>query len=77
MHAFGQQALLGMISHVFFIIVTWWALQGIRLESLMKKGKVVQMKVLLLLLSIAIGTSASNFLLDYLGYSKNLTYLFR
>nr|MBS9407840.1 DUF1146 family protein [Streptococcus oralis] len=45
------------------------------IERLMKSGKVMQTRVLLILITIAIGTSVSNFFLDYLGYSKSLTYL--
>ncbi|WP_379970637.1 DUF1146 family protein [Ectobacillus sp. sgz5001026] len=77
MAQFGQQALISIISHLLFITITWWALQGIHFERLMKKGKVLQTKVLLVLLTIAIGTNVSNFFLDYLGYSKSLTYLFK
>ncbi|MFX3624874.1 MAG: DUF1146 family protein [Ectobacillus sp.] len=73
----GQQALIAIVSHLLFITLTWWALQGIHFERLMKKGKVVQTRVLLILLTIAIGTSVSNFFLDYLGYSKSLTYLLK
>ncbi|MFD3446659.1 DUF1146 family protein [Microbacteriaceae bacterium 4G12] len=73
----GQQALTSIFSHLLFITLTWWALQGIHIERLMKKGKVIQTKVLLMLLTIAIGTSVSNFFLDYLNYSKSLTYLFK
>ncbi|ABS23998.1 DUF1146 family protein [Bacillus cytotoxicus] len=71
----GQQALIAMVSHLLFITITWWALQGIHIERLMKSGKVLQIRILLILVTIAIGTSVSNFFLDYLGYSKSLTYL--
>ncbi|MEC1966689.1 DUF1146 family protein [Bacillus cereus] len=71
----GQQALIAIVSHLLFITITWWALQGIHIERLMKPGKVLQTRVLLILITIAIGTSVSNFFLDYLGYSKSLTYL--
>ncbi|MGI2748485.1 DUF1146 family protein [Bacillus cytotoxicus] len=71
----GQKALIAMVSHLLFITITWWALQGIHIERLMKSGKVLQIRILLILVTIAIGTSVSNFFLDYLGYSKSLTYL--
>jgi uncharacterized integral membrane protein (TIGR02327 family) len=74
-HLLGQQALIAIVSHLLFITITWWALQGIHIERLMKPGKVMQTRVLLILITIAIGTSVSNFFLDYLGYSKSLTYL--
>lgn len=71
----GQQALIAIVSHLLFITITWWALQGLHVERLMKSGKVLQMRVLMILVTIAIGASVSNFFLDYLGYSKSLTYL--
>ncbi|GAB6431384.1 MULTISPECIES: DUF1146 family protein [Bacillus] len=74
-HLLGQQALIAIVSHLLFITITWWALQGIHIERLMKPGKVMQTRVLLVLITIALGTSVSNFFLDYLGYSKSLTYL--
>ena len=74
-HLLGQQALIAIVSHLLFITITWWALQGIHIERLMKAGKEMQTRVLLILITITIGTSVSNFFLDYLGYSKSLTYL--
>ncbi|MDM5157410.1 DUF1146 family protein [Bacillus sp. DX1.1] len=74
-HLLGQQALIAIVSHLLFITITWWALQGLHIERLMKAGKVLQTRILLILVTIAIGTSVSNFFLDYLGYSKSLTYL--
>jgi uncharacterized integral membrane protein (TIGR02327 family) len=73
----GQQALIAIFSHLLFITLTWWALQGVHFEHLMKKGRVMQTKVLLLLITIAVGTSVSNFFLDYLSYSRSLTYFFK
>ncbi|WP_129727641.1 DUF1146 family protein [Ectobacillus funiculus] len=77
MQIFGQQALIAIVLHLLFIALTWWALQGIHFENLMKKGKIAQTRVLLILLTIAIGSSVSRFFLDYLGYSNSLTYLFK
>ncbi len=73
----GQHALIAICSHLLFITLTWWALQGIHYERLMKKGRVLQTRVLLILVTIAIGATVSNFFLDYLGYSKTLPYIFK
>jgi uncharacterized integral membrane protein (TIGR02327 family) len=69
---YGQLALISMIVHLAFIIVTWWALQAINIEKWIKSGKVIQAKVLLILLTIAIGSLVSNFFLDYLLWSQQL-----
>ncbi|WP_246944402.1 DUF1146 family protein [Bacillus pinisoli] len=72
----GQQALISMISHLLFIVITWWALQAVRIEVLIKPNHVYQARVILLLVTIAVGTTVSNFFLDYLLWSQQLPYLF-
>lgn len=69
---FGQQALLSIISHLVFIAVTWWALQAIRIDQILRPNRVVQARVLYIVLSIAIGSAVSNFFLDYLLWSRQL-----
>ncbi len=69
---FGQQALISIMSHLVFIALAWWALQAIRLDQLLKPNRVVQARVLYILLSIIIGSAASNFFLDYLLWSQQL-----
>lgn len=73
----GQQALLSIISHLFFLALTWWTLQGVQLEKLLKPNRVLQARVLYVLLTIAIGSTVSNFFLDYFLWSKQLPFLFR
>ena len=73
---FGQQALLAMIVHVVFIIVTWWALQALNLDKLLRSNRVLQARVLFILLTIAIGSTVSNFFLDYLRFANQLPYMF-
>jgi uncharacterized integral membrane protein (TIGR02327 family) len=69
---FGQQALLGILSHVVFIAIAWWALQAVRLDKLIKPNHVFQARLLYILLAIILGSSVSNFFLDYYQWSKQL-----
>lgn len=73
---YGLLALISMIVHLAFIIVTWWALQALNIDKWLKAGKVMQARVLLILLTIAIGSIVSNFFLDYLLWSQQLPTLF-
>lgn len=73
---YGQLALISMIVHLAFIIITWWALQALNIDKWIKAGKVIQARVLLILLTIAIGSMVSNFFLDYLLWSQQLPSLF-
>ena len=69
---FGQIAVLSILSHLFFIAISWWALQAIRLDKLLKSNHVFQARLLYILLAIIIGSSVSNFFLDYLQWSQQL-----
>ncbi|WHY86133.1 DUF1146 family protein [Neobacillus novalis] len=73
---FGQIALLGILSHLLFIGISWWALQALRLDKLIKANHVFQARLLYILLAIFIGSSVGNFFLDYLQWSRQLPMLF-
>lgn len=72
----GQQAMLGIVSHLFFIAVTWWALQAIHFDKILRSNSVLKARVLYILLTVAIGSVVSNFFLEYLGFANQLPYMF-
>ncbi len=72
----GQQAIVGIVIHLFFIAVTWWALLAVNIDPLIKKGKIVQARLLMMLITIAIASAVSNFFLDYLNFSRQIPYMF-
>ena len=73
----GQQAIIGIASHIFFIGVSFSALQPLRLEQIFKKGRTFQIQVLYILLSIAIGSTVSDFFISFSNWSQQLPYLFQ
>ncbi|MBM7551746.1 DUF1146 family protein [Thalassobacillus pellis] len=72
----GQQAMIGMISHLIFIIITWRSLQAIKVDAWLRKGHVFEVRTLMILVTITIGTTVSNFFLDFLQWSQQLVHLF-
>jgi uncharacterized integral membrane protein (TIGR02327 family) len=74
---FGQQALLSILCHLVFMVITFWALQALRFEKLIKPNRVFQARLLYVLLTIAIGSVVSNFFLDYLLWSQQLPMMFQ
>ncbi|MCF6138883.1 DUF1146 family protein [Pseudalkalibacillus berkeleyi] len=76
MQPFGQQSLLSIIINLVFLAVSWWAIQGLNFEKFIKSGKVVQARLLMILLTIAIASLVSTFFLNYLSWSLQLKYLF-
>lgn len=73
----AQQAVLGMISHLFFIGVSFYALRAVMLEKFLKPNHVFQVQILYIFLSIVIGTTVSNFFLTLSSWSNQLPYLFQ
>ena len=73
----GQQALFGIMAYIFFIGITFYALQAFRLEQLFKKGKVFQIQLIYILLSIAVGSSVADFFINFSNWSKQLPYFFQ
>lgn len=72
MEGFGQVALLSILSHLVFIGLAWFALQAVRLDKVLKPHHVFQARLLYILLAIFLGSSVSNFFLDYLQWSRQL-----
>ncbi|TQE90949.1 DUF1146 domain-containing protein [Ureibacillus terrenus] len=72
----GIQAAIGIISHLIFIVIAWYALQSLRLDVVFKKGKTFQIQLMYILLSIALGYTVSKFFLDFTGLSQQLPYIF-
>jgi len=74
---YSQMALLSIISHLVFIALAWWALQAVNYEKFIRPNRVAQARALFIILSIFLGTTVSNFFLDYLLWSQQLPLLFR
>ncbi|RDY72301.1 DUF1146 family protein [Halobacillus sp. SY10] len=73
---FAEEAILSMISHLIFIIITWRVLQSINFDAFFRKNKVFEARALLIIVTIALGTTVSNFFLDFIKWSNSLIYLF-
>lgn len=71
----GINSLLSIVSHLVFIGLTWWALQALDYERFLRKNRVAQARLLYLLIAIAIGSTVSNFFLDYLFWMQQIPYL--
>ena len=76
MVSIGQYALIGIISHLFFIWLTWRFMLKLNFEPIVRKGGVTEARFFLLFLAIVIGSGVSNFVLDILQWSRDVLYLF-
>jgi len=75
MISIGLLGIIQIVSHLFFICITWYILQGINLNAFIRKGRETEAKILLLFITIVIGTGVSRFFLDILQWSQDLNYL--
>jgi len=76
MLSIGQLAITSMISHIIFIYLTWRVVQIINFDPLIRKGRAAEARILLLFITITIGTGVSRFFLEILQWSQDLIYLF-
>lgn len=76
MFAIGQLAIVSMISHLIFIGLTWRIITSLKLEPFVRKGSETEFKILLLFVTIVIGSGVSRFFLDLFQWSQDLMYLF-
>lgn len=72
MQTFGIDALIRLISHFAFIYLAFWSLGALRIEAFFKSLHTAQIRMLITLLSVVIGYTASNFFLEIITLSKNL-----
>ncbi|GAB2551762.1 DUF1146 family protein [Gracilibacillus alcaliphilus] len=72
----AQEGLIAMLSHLVFIVITWYILQSINFDALFRKQKVFEARLLIIFITIAIGSTVSRFFLDLLQWSQQLIYLF-
>lgn len=73
---FSQLAMMHIILHFLCIGLAFWVLRGVRIELLFNKGEIGRMRLLLILLSILIGTGMSNFIMDIFRYTQEASLLF-
>ncbi|HLR89263.1 MAG TPA: DUF1146 family protein [Atopostipes sp.] len=66
------QSLITLFSHLFFIALSYWAVQSIRTDHLFKKNAPQRLRIFYVLFAVAIGYTVSNFFLDFMTYSQNL-----
>ncbi|GGF95953.1 DUF1146 family protein [Paenibacillus aceti] len=72
----GISGLTGIIVSLACIAISWWALQNLKLDLVIRNPKGPQGKLLLLLLAVVLGRFVAAFVLDYWGYTQMLRYMF-
>lgn len=75
MRQIGINALLNLISNFMFILIAFMALRSLRLDYYVNESKQQAFKLVLVLVSTAIGFLVSQFFLNFIDSVRNLGYL--
>lgn len=68
----GVTSLLTLISHFFFILITFRLLFAVRFDRLLKANHVRDGQLLIVFLAIAIGYNVSEFFISFMTSAINL-----
>ncbi|MNJ49613.1 hypothetical protein D3C77_448530 [compost metagenome] len=74
--AVGVSGLTSILVSLACIVLSWWALQNLKLDLFIRHPKGPQGKLLQVLLAIVLGRFVAAFVLEYLGYTQMLRYMF-
>ncbi|MEK4325819.1 DUF1146 family protein [Paenibacillus sp. FSL R7-0312] len=74
--AIGSSSLISMVVSLVSVVLSWWALQNLKLDLVIRYPKSPQGRLLHLLLAIVLGHFVAGFLLDYLGWSGLIARMF-
>ncbi len=59
--------LVKLLLYIFFTFVSAFGLSGLNFSGIIKSGKVIEAKVLVMVLSFSFGYLLTNFVLDFLN----------
>ncbi len=59
--------LVKLLLYIFFTFVSAFGLSGLNFSGIIKSGKVIESKVLVMVLSFSFGYLLTNFVLDFLN----------
>ncbi|ASA24527.1 DUF1146 family protein [Paenibacillus donghaensis] len=72
----GISGMVSMIISLLSVAISWWALQNLKLDLVIRYPKSPQGRLLHLLLAIVLGHFVAGFLLDYLNWSGMINSMF-
>ena len=56
--------------YIFFVFLSIFALSSINYEKIIKQNKIIETKILVMILGLALGYLITNFVVDFIGLDK-------
>ncbi|GAB6991300.1 DUF1146 family protein [Paenibacillus pini] len=72
----GSSGLIAIIVSLICIGLSFWALQNLKLDLIVRQHKGPQGRLLHLLLAIVLGHFVAKFIIDYLSWSQMIKFMF-
>ncbi|KAA8785539.1 MULTISPECIES: DUF1146 family protein [Paenibacillus] len=72
----STNSLISIVVSLICIAITWWSLQNLKLDLVIRQPKGPQGRLLHLLLAIILGHAVAGFVIDYLSWTQMLRNLF-
>ena len=72
MQVYGIDAIIRIVSHLAFIYLAFWSLRSLRIETFFRAMHNTQIRMTIVLFSIFLGYTASNFFLEIIALCRNL-----
>ncbi|KRK46234.1 hypothetical protein FC66_GL000736 [Dellaglioa algida DSM 15638] len=63
------------MSHLMFIGIAFWAIQGLRIDRFFPQSNQQRIKALIVMLAILLGYTSSAFFLNFMDNIRNLVFL--
>ncbi|MCI1881128.1 MAG: DUF1146 family protein [Sporolactobacillus sp.] len=72
----GFQALISILIYLLVLVLTWWALQSLKIDLLFHKPQSGRSRVMMLLLAVAVSYPVARYILDYVNWSLMLPQIY-
>ncbi|CAM4338493.1 Conserved hypothetical integral membrane protein [Lacicoccus alkaliphilus] len=69
-------ALMHIILHILSVIFCFWLLQGLNIQRLFLKGETGRIILLLIVISVLLGSALSNFIMDFFYLVQDASLIF-
>lgn len=73
---FSQMALMHIILHILSVIFCFWLLQGLNIQRFFMKGETGRIILLLIVISVLLGSALSNFIMDFFYLVQDASLIF-
>ncbi|WP_166243562.1 DUF1146 family protein [Paenibacillus turpanensis] len=72
----GYSGIVYIVLNLICIAAAWWALQAVRVDVLLFRPNGARAKALLIMVSIVLGHGLAGFLIQYMGWTSLLKWMF-